>query len=100
MFPTETIGLSWNIEDTQFYPMGTLAYAGDLCFVIKRSKTQTPKWRVYLEICTHKEFGVKDDIKRGVLVAEYPGTLTLESVHLKVEEYLLVFVGRILQDIA
>lgn len=88
----------WNQTSTPLFPVGTVARVGDCRFFLRKSKTEYPKWRLYLEICTREVFGVKDASKRGVVVAEYPGTLELKDVQQKAEEYMLIFIGRMIQD--
>ena len=79
---------------------GTVADFGNVRLTLgKTDREKNNKWRLYMEIRIKKEDGIKDDLKRGVAVAEYNAELTLEEVHEKVANYFIKFVAGILDSI-
>lgn len=81
------------------YP-GAVADVGDLRLSLRRTnREKANKWRLYMEIRTHKEYGVEEELKRGVCVAEFEGSLTQEEAINKANQYLLMFIGGLVSTI-
>ena len=83
----------WYYHDERFEP-GTVAEIGEafrLELVKTKRKNTTNYWRLYLSVRTHNKHGVKDDLKRGVCVAQFNGSLTLDEVHEEVYKYMDFF---------
>lgn len=86
-------GILWYYHDERFEP-GTVAEIGEafrLELVKTNRKNTTNYWRLYLSVRTHNKHGVKDGLKRGVCVAQFNGSLTLDEVHEEVYKYMDFF---------
>lgn len=94
------VRIPWYMHDPRFTP-GHVADVGNIRLILRQTERSTNnKWRLYMEIRTCKEHGVPDDLKRGVVVAEYSGKLTLDEVHKAVDSYYLDFVEGLIYHIS
>lgn len=83
----------FDANNRPLYP-GSHADIGDFRLSSKQTKrTSTNKWQLYLEIRTHIESGLNDDLKRRCCVAEFPGALTLDQVEQEACSCLLGFLS-------
>lgn len=88
----EEVKIYWYMEDPRFEP-GTVADIGNIRLYIRVTERQkNNKWRLYMAIRTRKENGVKDNLKREVLVAEWDRSYSLREVQGKTERYLRKFI--------
>lgn len=51
-----------------------------------------------MQVRIRKEHGIKDDLKRGVVVAEFDGKIILSEAQDKATEYLTDFLASIIND--
>lgn len=86
------VKIPWYVTDARFKP-GTVADVGDIRLELRKTdRAKNNKWRLYLYVRVNKEHGIKDDLKRGVAVAEFDGKLSLEQAQAKADEYMKDFV--------
>lgn len=87
------INIPWSYTDKRF-DSGTVADIGhSFRLELRRTKKETNnKWRLYLSVRVTEENGVRNDLKRGVVVAEYKGTLSLEEAQEEARKYIERFV--------
>lgn len=93
-----SIKIFWYMHDPRF-EAGTVADIGDIRITIKYTdRKRNNKWRLYMGVRTRKINGVADDLKRDVCVAEFSGSLSLEQVQKRTNDYLEYFLKGILED--
>lgn len=92
------VSIPWYMTDARF-KAGTVADIGNIRLTLdKTDRMKNNKWRLYMEIRTRKEHGIKDALKRGVAVAEFDGKLTLNEAQKKATEYLTDFLVGIINN--
>ncbi len=90
--------IPWYTHDSRFTP-GTVADIGNIRIKLERTdRAKNNKYRLYMMIRTRKEDGIKDDLKRGVAVAQFSGKMTLQEVQEETKAYLISFLGSVIND--
>lgn len=93
------VKIPWYMTDPRFKP-GTVADVGNIRLTLDKTKrTKNNKWRLYVEVRILKKHGIKDDLKRGIAVAEFDGNITLSEAQEKATEYLTDFLESILSEL-
>lgn len=86
--------IPWYMLDRRFEP-GTVADVGDVRLTLGRTdRKKNNRWRLYLEIRIRKEYGVGDDLKRAVCVAEFDGALSLAQAQQQASDYFVDSISR------
>ncbi|KZL88508.1 hypothetical protein [Clostridium magnum] len=90
----------WYQKDERFEP-GTVADQGDIRLKLSQPeryvqgegrKVVCNTWKLYLSIRTYKENGVREDLKRAVVVAVFKECNSLEEAQNRAEKWLKAFI--------
>jgi hypothetical protein len=88
--------INWYTKDPRFED-GTVADIGYSLRIVLDKIDSPNEYRLYMLIRTSKEDGVKEDLKRGVLVAKLK-KCTLEEAQNKTREYMTRWTLGIIND--
>lgn len=92
------VRIPWYMTDPRF-EVGTVADIGNIRLKLEKTdRMKNNKWRLYMLVRIRKEHGIKDDLKRGVAVAEFDGKISLSEAQEKTTEYLTDFLASIIED--